>query len=113
MTRDCIIIGGGISGITFASYLRDAGKQPLVIEKEQHPGGRIQTRGNSDARVELGAHTCYNGYTALVDVARDAALVARPLARLPYLVDRGGKPGSLFPAIPLLSLCLNAHRLLV
>ncbi|MDR0766393.1 MAG: FAD-dependent oxidoreductase, partial [Odoribacteraceae bacterium] len=112
---DCIVIGGGISGISLARHLGAAGKRPLVIEKEDRAGGRLQTRVTRDGfRVEAGAHTCYNGYTSLLAITRELGITAgiRPLARLPYLLDRQGRLAPLFPSLPLLSICLNGTKAL-
>jgi phytoene dehydrogenase-like protein len=43
MLRDVIIIGGGISGLTAAIYLEEAGLKPLLIEATGRVGGRIKT----------------------------------------------------------------------
>jgi len=49
--NSAIIIGGGVSGLTAAMMLAEAGKQVTVIEQCHRPGGRIQTKVYPD-----GAH---------------------------------------------------------
>jgi len=49
--NSAVIIGGGVSGLTTAMLLADAGKQVTVIEQCHRPGGRIQTKVYDD-----GAH---------------------------------------------------------
>ena len=39
-----IIIGAGLTGLTLAYYLKKAGKNILLIEKNDRPGGVIQTK---------------------------------------------------------------------
>jgi prolycopene isomerase len=39
---DVIVIGAGLGGLTTGALLAKAGKQVLVVEKEQHPGGFIR-----------------------------------------------------------------------
>ncbi|MDR0544587.1 MAG: FAD-dependent oxidoreductase [Odoribacteraceae bacterium] len=112
--RDCIIVGGGVSGVTLAHYLRAAGRDPLVIEKEVRPGGRLQSHRlpGSDFIVETGAHTCYNGYASLLHIARRLPVVPQPLVPLPYLLDSRGQLAPLVSAIPFPSLCLNLTKIL-
>jgi len=42
-TWDCVIIGGGIAGLTASIYLAQAGKSVLVLEKSNKLGGRGKT----------------------------------------------------------------------
>ncbi|MDR0814811.1 MAG: FAD-dependent oxidoreductase [Bacteroidales bacterium] len=67
---DCIVIGGGISGISFAHCLHQAGKQVALLEKDDRIGGQIQTRtlDGTDFWYETGAHTCYNSYVSLLSI---------------------------------------------
>ena len=41
MTLQTLIIGGGISGITAAVELAEAGKEVVLIEKEPYLGGNV------------------------------------------------------------------------
>ena len=69
---DCIVVGGGISGVTFAHYLKKEGKAVLVLEKNKNTGGQLQTGHLSvqpDFWYELGSHTCYNSYTSLLSLS--------------------------------------------
>ena len=64
---DCIIIGAGISGISFAASLKDKCQNILIVEKENRIGGHIQSyisKTDDNFWFELGAHTCYNAYTS-------------------------------------------------
>ncbi len=38
---DCIIIGAGISGISFAHYLTSIDQNILILEKDGRAGGRF------------------------------------------------------------------------
>lgn len=74
---DCIVIGGGISGITFAHYLSQKEKNVLLLEKNEELGGQIHSSTYVDDAsfwFELGAHTCYNSYTHLLDIVEDLGL---------------------------------------
>ncbi|MDR2130831.1 MAG: FAD-dependent oxidoreductase [Odoribacteraceae bacterium] len=112
--HDCIVTGGGISGVSFAYYLRAAGKKVIVIEKEHRAGGRLQTVVTGGSfRVEAGAHTCYNGYTSLLAIARELGLAGdiRGLERYPYLLDAGDRLTSVLSGISLVPLCLHGANL--
>ncbi len=69
-TYDIIVIGAGISGLTFANAAALKGKKVLVLEAEPNAGGCLHTAYHSDktAWVELGAHTFYNKYTKLINL---------------------------------------------
>lgn len=74
---DCIVIGGGISGISFAHYLSKKDKKVLLLEKENNFGGQIKSsyyKNDASYWFELGAHTCYNSYTHLLDIVQDLGL---------------------------------------
>lgn len=50
-----LIIGAGMSGLTAARELLDAGVRPTVLDKGQKPGGRMATRTLGEARFDHGA----------------------------------------------------------
>jgi len=108
-TYDYIIIGGGISGISFAHKLSLLGKKILILEKEQFTGGQIQTfttTGNPDFWAEMGAHTCYNSYTNLLTMVTEAGLKNEILllSKCPYLLATENGIKSIFSQISCLLL---------
>jgi protoporphyrinogen oxidase len=54
MNYDVIIIGAGISGLTAANYLEDAGFSPLIIEATSRVGGRVKTDVKDGYRMDRG-----------------------------------------------------------
>ncbi len=67
--HDAIVIGGGISGTTFAFRAARAGRKVLLLERTNRIGGCLQTvRTPAGFWFELGAHTCYSSYGALLEV---------------------------------------------
>lgn len=82
---DVIVIGAGISGLSFASYAAGAGLSTLVIEKSRRVGGCFHShRFEGDAAgfwLELGAHTCYNSYGGLIDLMEKYGLMGSILPR--------------------------------
>ncbi len=89
MTRqDVIVVGGGVSGAAFALHAARAGRSVLLLEREERFGGCLHTeRGPGDFWFELGAHTCYNSYGALIEMLEGCGLMgslqprAKPLLR--------------------------------
>jgi phytoene dehydrogenase-like protein len=51
-----IIVGGGLSGLTAASYLARAGHAVMLFEKASTPGGRARTREQNGFFFNQGAH---------------------------------------------------------
>ncbi|MBI5329769.1 MAG: FAD-dependent oxidoreductase [Betaproteobacteria bacterium] len=65
---DCIVIGGGASGLVSASLLAEAGRRVLLLEASGRLGGCVHTwRPAPDFWLELGAHTAYNSYGPLLE----------------------------------------------
>jgi UDP-galactopyranose mutase len=96
--NDVLVIGGGISGASFAYHAARAGRQVLVVEKDAQPGGCLQSRRcASGFWYELGGHTCYNSYGALLEVlegcGRLGELQPRGKSVLRFLDDERVVPG--------------------
>jgi len=91
-TVDVAVVGAGISGLTFAYHAARAGARCLVLEATALAGGCIHTaRTAGGFWFELGAHTLYNSYGALLDVVTglglDATITSRRKAPYRLLVD--------------------------
>lgn len=86
ITVNTIIIGGGISGISFSQRLSQAGVENLVIEKEQI-GGCISSNTYKDIWFEMGAHTIYNSYSDTIGFIKKNDLNKEVITRkkLPFL----------------------------
>jgi protoporphyrinogen/coproporphyrinogen III oxidase len=90
---DVLVVGGGISGASFAFHAARAGRSVLLVEKEPRAGGCIRTqRTASGFWYELGAHTCYNSYGAYLELIEGCGLSrelqprGKPILRF---LDRG------------------------
>ena len=59
---DVIVIGAGISGMSFAHYATKANLNVLILEKSPRSGGTFHSskmeKEGADFWIELGAHTC-------------------------------------------------------
>lgn len=113
---DCLVIGGGISGISFAHYLKQQGKKVLILEKKTSIGGQIQSpTAEVDANYwrEMGAHTCYNSYTHLLSIVKDlrAEEHIQALGKGSYVIYAGGKIKSPMSQIQYTGLLFNGIKL--
>ncbi len=96
---DVIVVGAGISGLTFAESAAQAGRSVVVLDQGSRVGGCLAThRAASGYWIELGAHTCYNSYAGLATVLDRLALrpevVARAASHLRFLDGDRLLPGS-------------------
>lgn len=66
---DVIVIGGGVSGLVFAENAARAGLRTLLLERAASLGGCLASwEALPGFHVELGAHTAYNSYGALLRI---------------------------------------------
>jgi protoporphyrinogen oxidase len=64
------VIGAGLSGLTAAWRLQQAGHTVSVFEAQSHPGGRVWSTTAGGFEIDVGAHMlldCYDRTRALVD----------------------------------------------
>lgn len=102
VVQSVIVIGGGISGLAFAWHAARAGRTPRVLEAGPRLGGCLDSRRGPDGFwFELGAHTLYNSYGALLEIARGCpappTIVARNDARKRFGLLRAGKLTTMGP----------------
>jgi len=97
---DTVIVGGGIAGLAAAHRL--AGRDILVLEAGDRPGGRIHSQPAGDYWLNFGAHM-FGGKGSLVgDLVTELGLDARPIRGALLGVVHGGKRlfGGRLEAIP-------------
>jgi oxygen-dependent protoporphyrinogen oxidase len=80
---DVIVIGGGVSGLTFAFHAARAGRSVRIVEAAPRLGGCVHTHSGQGGGfwIELGAHTCYNSYGAFLEVLEGLGLMGELLPR--------------------------------
>ncbi len=90
-TVDCLVVGGGVSGLVAAARMAKAGRRVLVLEASTRVGGCIHSwhlngeikpgQPGSDFWLELGAHTAYNSYSQLLEALQDCGRLEDLLPR--------------------------------
>jgi monoamine oxidase len=81
-SADVIIVGAGLSGLSAATRLIEAGVTPIVLEGRNRVGGRIHTQIVDDVAVDLGAGWIQAAETSpLTQLAKDLGIetVVAPL----------------------------------
>lgn len=100
MPRKIVIIGGGLSGLSAAFYVRkfyrEAGYQPdiVLIEKETALGGKIETLHRDGFVIEKGPDSFLARKTVMSDLAKELKLdhelvTTNPNAKKTYILQRG------------------------
>src|SRR5512137_464668 len=82
---DVIVLGGGVSGLAYAFRASRAGRRVVVVEREPgRVGGCLHSvRRPEGYWFELGAHTAYNSYGGLLEMAEAVGLTGKLLQRGP------------------------------
>ncbi len=88
------IIGGGISGLSAAWRLREAGLEVVLLEAERRLGGKILSEHSEGFVIEHGPNGFLDSRTAVLELARDVGLGAQLMqanegAKKRYLYHRG------------------------
>lgn len=84
---DVIVIGSGISGLTAAFRLQEAGRDVLLLEKETRFGGAIRSFRVGEHLVEAGPNSTLETTPLLTELIRDAGVEAEKM----YADDRSKK----------------------
>ncbi len=71
---DIVIIGGGISGLSFANFLAQMDRKVLILEKSERTGGAIESLCYEDFHIDIGTHTAYNSYTTLLELTENCSI---------------------------------------
>jgi len=112
---DCIIVGGGISGISFAHYMKSTDQNILLLEKNSKAGGQIQSIASeriSGYWRELGSHTCYNSYIQFLSILKDTGSedIIQPLNKVSYVLY-DDKIKSIFSGMSIISCILHTPKM--
>ncbi|WP_055108721.1 protoporphyrinogen oxidase [Paenibacillus ihumii] len=99
-SRKVVIVGGGLTGLSAAFYIRkfykEKGCKPAItiIEKDKSLGGKIETLHRDGFVIEKGPDSFLARKTAMVDLAKELELdhelvTTNPEAKKTYIVNRG------------------------
>lgn len=92
---DCIVIGGGISGVTFAQQLSQQQQSVCLIEASSRLGGCINTHTYRDGFwIENGAHTLYNSYHNTIQtlIDQDLTIAIQTRNKAPFFLSDDKRP---------------------
>lgn len=111
---DYIVIGSGISGMSFARQAAKSGKKVLVLEKKEYAGGCVRTLRHDDFWLEMGGHTIYNSYRTFIQSIRELGLEDRfmPRDKASFRIYSDGSIKPLMSALSKFELALNLPKLL-
>ncbi len=91
---DLVVVGGGVAGVTAAARAARTGARVLLLEASDRLGGCVHTwQPEPDFWLELGAHTAYNSYGALLDLS---AADLMPRGKVGYRFIEDGRTRSPF-----------------
>jgi UDP-galactopyranose mutase len=94
---DVIVLGGGVSGLAYAFKAAKDGRSVLLVEREPgRVGGCLNSYRRADGYwFELGAHTTYNSYGGLIEMAEATGILGKLVERGPargrFALGRGGE----------------------
>ena len=114
---DIVILGAGISGLSLAHHAARRGLRARVIESADQIGGTLNTHrfggGTADFWIELGAHTCYNSYTGLIEILEQTGMTDDMLKRekVPFRMLVGDQIRSFPSQINFFELLLSFPRI--
>ncbi|MEZ4685682.1 MAG: oleate hydratase [Bacteroidia bacterium] len=63
-----VIIGAGLSGLSAAIHLQKAGREVLVLEKNEKVGGRVQTDKKDGFLLDRGFQVLLTAYSEAMDL---------------------------------------------
>ena len=92
MNKEIAIIGGGITGLTAAYYLKKKGYSPTIFEASSQIGGVIQTKKIDGFTIETGPNTILLSDQRTIDMIDDLGLTiedASPESKKRYIVKNG------------------------
>ncbi len=111
--KKVVIVGGGISGLSFVSQAIQADYQTTLIESTDRIGGCFDSHRFGDFSLELGAHTCYNSYRGLISIIEKYALADALLKRnkVSFMVYNKGKVEKIVKHLSFLEILVSLPKI--
>lgn len=69
---DFVVLGGGLTGLTFALEAARRGRRAAVLEAEDQVGGLARTLSFGDYRFDIGGHRCHSAWPEVTAWVLDA-----------------------------------------
>lgn len=70
--KKVVVIGGGLSGLSCAKYLVDAGYSPVVLEARDILGGKVSAWRDDDGDwIETGLHIFFGAYPNMMNLFKE------------------------------------------
>jgi protoporphyrinogen oxidase len=110
---DFIVIGSGISGMSFAHHMTAKGHKVLIMEKKEYAGGCVRSLIYDDFWLELGGHTIYNSYRTFIQTLRELGAESSFIERskASFKIYRDGHTAPLMSALSKFELMLNGPKI--
>lgn len=111
---EVLIIGAGISGLTFGHYCKQRNLSTVILEKTHRVGGLIESvQFQNNFWVEAGAHTCFNSYGNLLNIMEELGLLfsIQPRATKKFQLYKDQQVKSIASQLHFFELLLNAWKL--
>lgn len=115
LKADCLVVGGGLSGLMAARALAAGGVRPLVLEARDRVGGRTWSRPVGKSTFDLGAQWIGPSQDRLAKLAGELGVATFPTFHAgEKILDRAGRVSHYsgnIPSLPWWAL-LSLHRAL-
>lgn len=110
---DIVIVGGGLAGLTAAATLKQDGLDVIVLEADDHLGGRVQTKNIRGFEIEKGGEWIGADHSEIQQLAAEFGLTLIPHRFNPvYKVDEHRFVESSFLSHPKLEKLLESPNCL-
>jgi phytoene dehydrogenase-like protein len=86
---DAVVVGGGLAGLSAASYLARAGRSVLLLERASAVGGNARTRDQDGFLFNLGPHALYREGAGMSVLRELGVRVAGGIPGGGYALSRG------------------------
>ncbi|PPK71002.1 NAD(P)/FAD-dependent oxidoreductase [Actinokineospora auranticolor] len=87
---DTVVVGAGLAGLAAARTLLDAGREVVVVEADEAPGGRVRTDRVDGLLLDRGFQVFNAAYPAARELLDIDALRLRPFLPAVLVSDRDG-----------------------
>ena len=69
-----LVIGAGMAGLTAGHFLKEAGIEVVLLEKDSRPGGRIMSVQRGQDIVDVGAQFVHTNYQLTLELTKKLGL---------------------------------------